>query len=219
MMDQLDPDGIDLCLFNDMAVWHRNVHKDAVQELFNKSFQRGGTILAPVLQATFDEYFRTRKRPVTIVVVTDGQPQDKPAVIQTIVSASKQLAKIGGRDEDIGISFIQIGYDREATRFLKELDDNLQDEYGAPFDLVDTGKSSSLVCLLLKCFMLTLMYVLWLQCPLIKSLDEVVSSKYSLTLSTINLPFICFSFFSLFWKNSSLYSTILLANLKYIRMT
>lgn len=38
------------------------------------------------------------------------------------------------RDEDLSVSFIQIGHDSSATRFLQNLDDNLQ---GCRFDIVD----------------------------------------------------------------------------------
>ncbi|NEO50196.1 MAG: hypothetical protein F6K55_41390, partial [Moorea sp. SIO4A3] len=40
-------------------------------------------------------------------------------------------------DEELAISFIQIGNDLQATKFLKILDDELQNA-GAKFDIVDT---------------------------------------------------------------------------------
>jgi Mg-chelatase subunit ChlD len=139
-MDRLDPDGIDLCFFNDGATWEFNVHHEQVIEAFSKVKPRGGTLLAPVLSQIFTKWFDLGRdrRPVTVVVVTDGMPQDKQQVLETIVAISNRLANEDGKDEDIGISFIQIGYDKGAASFLKELDDDLQDKYGAPFDLVDT---------------------------------------------------------------------------------
>jgi hypothetical protein len=41
------------------------------------------------------------------------------------------------RDEELAISFIQVGADPDATKFLKVLDDELQSA-GAKFDIVDT---------------------------------------------------------------------------------
>ncbi len=140
-MDKLDPDGIDFCLFSDGVSWQYNVHSEAVSEGFEKQVPRGGTILAPVLQQIFLKWFDTRsaaRRPITVVIVTDGMPSDKREVLDTIVTASRRLAEEKGCDEDIGISFVQVGYDRGAAAFLKELDDDLQDTYGAPFDIVDT---------------------------------------------------------------------------------
>jgi hypothetical protein len=53
--------------------------------------------------------------------------------MKVIIEASRQM----DRDEELAISFMQIGSDREATRFLKALDDELQGA-GAKFDIVDT---------------------------------------------------------------------------------
>ena len=69
----------------------------------------------------------------TILVVTDGKPDDQEAVAKAIIEASKQIDK----DEELAISFIQIGNDKEATEFLKFLDDDLK-KMGAKFDIVDT---------------------------------------------------------------------------------
>jgi len=41
------------------------------------------------------------------------------------------------KDEELAISFIQVGSDAQATRFLKVLDDELQGA-GAKFDICDT---------------------------------------------------------------------------------
>ena len=41
------------------------------------------------------------------------------------------------REDELGISFIQVGTDKEATRFFKALDDDLEG-VGAKFDIVDT---------------------------------------------------------------------------------
>jgi hypothetical protein len=41
------------------------------------------------------------------------------------------------RDEELAISFVQVGADPQATRFLTLLDDELQ-SVGAKFDICDT---------------------------------------------------------------------------------
>jgi hypothetical protein len=53
--------------------------------------------------------------------------------MRVIIEASQKM----DRDEELAISFIQVGNDAQATRFLKILDDELQSA-GAKFDLVDT---------------------------------------------------------------------------------
>ena len=53
--------------------------------------------------------------------------------MRAIVEASRKI----DRDEELAISFIQVGTDPDATKFLKILDDELQSA-GAKFDIVDT---------------------------------------------------------------------------------
>jgi hypothetical protein len=67
----------------------------------------------------------------TILVITDGEASDKGPLEKVLVSASHMIS----RDECLAISFIQVGQDRGARRFLKMLDDDLT---GCKFDIVDT---------------------------------------------------------------------------------
>jgi hypothetical protein len=67
-------------------------------------------------------------------VITDGSPDSERDVINCIQSASNRL----NRDEELSITFIQIGNDSGATRFLKKLDDDLK----CKFDIVDTVTTS-----------------------------------------------------------------------------
>jgi hypothetical protein len=53
--------------------------------------------------------------------------------MEVIINASRKIE----RDEELAISFIQVGTDATATQFLKALDDQLQGA-GAKFDIVDT---------------------------------------------------------------------------------
>ncbi|MDB9459233.1 hypothetical protein PN473_12600, partial [Dolichospermum circinale CS-545/17] len=64
---------------------------------------------------------------------TDGEPDDRKAVFEVIIQATRQMEK----DEELGISMIQVGSDAQATKFLKALDDQLQG-VGAKFDICDT---------------------------------------------------------------------------------
>ena len=68
-----------------------------------------------------------------ILVVTDGEPDDGKAVMKVIVETSRPM----DRDEELGISFIQVPTDGNTTRCLKILDDELQSA-GAKFDICNT---------------------------------------------------------------------------------
>lgn len=72
-------------------------------------------------------------KPETILVITDGEPDDRRAVIRTIIDASRRI----DRDEELALSIVQVGKDPDARRFLKLLDDELVSA-GAPFDICDT---------------------------------------------------------------------------------
>ncbi len=136
--EQFDPDGITVYLFSSRFKRYENVTASKVEQLFQENDPAGTTNLAGVLQDAIAQYFQnkaagqTKVGGETILVVTDGEPDDRKAVMRTIIEASRQM----DRDEELGISIIQVGLDATATRFLKALDDELQGA-GAKFDICD----------------------------------------------------------------------------------
>jgi len=137
--EQFDPDGITIYLFSSRFKRYDNVTSDKVGQIFQENDPMGRTDLASVLQDALNNYFQrkgageTKSQGETILVITDGEPDDRKAVMRVIVEASRQM----DRDEELAISLIQVGNDSTATRFLKLLDDELQGA-GAKFDIVDT---------------------------------------------------------------------------------
>lgn len=137
--EQLDPDGITVYVFSGKFKRYENVTSGKVSQIFMENDPSGTTDLAGVLKHATDNYF-DRKRAggnqtsgETILVITDGEPDDRKAVMKVIIEASRKM----DRDEELAISFIQVGNDPQATRFLKVLDDELQGA-GAKFDICDT---------------------------------------------------------------------------------
>jgi uncharacterized protein with von Willebrand factor type A (vWA) domain len=137
--EQLDPDGITVYTFSGKFKCYPGVTTAKVDQIFMENDPMGTTNLAMVLQDAFNQYFARKKAGTvqgggeTILVITDGEPDDKRAVIEVIVQATKQME----RDEELALSFIQIGDDKQATAFLKALDNDLQG-IGAKFDICDT---------------------------------------------------------------------------------
>ena len=137
--EQLDPDGITLYVFSGRFKRYENVTASKVTQIFQENDPSGTTDLAAVLKHALDSYFQrkssgqTKPNGETILVITDGEPDDRKAVMKVIIEASRQM----DRDEELAISFIQVGTDAQATRFLKVLDDELQGA-GAKFDICDT---------------------------------------------------------------------------------
>lgn len=137
--EEFDPDGITVYTFAGRFKRYDNVTSQKVEQIFLENDPMGSTNLAAVLADATQSYLRrkvagqTKPEGETILVVTDGEPDDRRAVMQVIIEASRQIE----RDEELAISMIQVGSDPQAKDFLKALDDRLQ-EAGAKFDICDT---------------------------------------------------------------------------------
>lgn len=137
--EQVDPDGITVYVFSGRFRRYDNVTSSKVEQIFMENDPVGTTNLAGVLSDATNQYFQrkaagqTKPQGETILVITDGEPDDRKAVMEVIINASRQME----RDEELAISFIQVGNDAQASKFLKALDDQLQG-VGAKFDICDT---------------------------------------------------------------------------------
>ncbi|MFB2975534.1 VWA domain-containing protein [Microseira sp. BLCC-F43] len=137
--EQFDQDGITVYLFSSRFRRYDNVTSSTVVQIFQENDPAGTTNLAGVLQDATNRYFERKAAGQTkaggeiILVITDGEPDDRKGVMRVIIEASRRM----DRDEELGISIIQVGSDATATRFLRALDDELQGA-GAKFDICDT---------------------------------------------------------------------------------
>lgn len=137
--EQFDPDGITVYVFSGRFKRYDDVTSAKVEQIFLENDPSGTTNLASVLQDATNSYFQRKAagqiKPAgeTILIITDGEPDDRRAVMEVIVNASRQM----DNDEELGISIIQVGSDAAATKFLKALDDQMQG-VGAKFDICDT---------------------------------------------------------------------------------
>jgi len=128
----------------------KDPHK--VRQLFRHVQPRGLTPIAYKLDTLVGDYVeklesaarKKRKgdtltmkliKPVNYIVITDGAPTDEPA--DSIVSLARRLDRGNFPLAQVGIQFVQIGDDKEATEFLKQLDDDLSGAFGVR-DMVDT---------------------------------------------------------------------------------
>lgn len=139
--EQYDADGISIVVFGGNTIKHyENVTGagNLVNTIFAENEPASGTPTAKMLEECINRYFEAKAgganpKPILLAVVTDGQPDDKDAVAKVIVEATKKMES----DEEIGITFLQIGNDPDAKSFLEKLDDDLTSQ-GAKFDIVDT---------------------------------------------------------------------------------
>lgn len=137
--EEYDPDGLTLYVFSGGYKKYENVTSSKVEQIFKENEPAGGTDLASVLNVAFNDYFarkasgQTKANGETILVITDGEPNDKLEVFRAIVKAANAIEK----DEELALTLVQIGSDAAATKFLKAADDQLKTS-GAKFDICDT---------------------------------------------------------------------------------
>lgn len=137
--EEIDPDGITVYLFSGRFRRYDNVTSEKVSRIYTENEPMGRTDLASVLEDGLENFFQrkavnqTKANGETFIIITDGEPTDRKALIRLIIEATQKI----DRDEELAISLIQVGQDKKATAFLKALDDQLQSA-GAKFDIVDT---------------------------------------------------------------------------------
>lgn len=153
---QYDDDGIDIYFLNSKE--HAEGVRTAgdVQELFTRVQPRGSTPTGARLDTLLRSYISVIERaqheygstdpevtgikPINYIVITDGAPTDDPESV--IVAAAQRLDRGEFPLSQLGIQFVQIGSDPEATDALAELDDDLAGRYGIR-DIVDTTPYTS----------------------------------------------------------------------------
>ncbi|KAI5800872.1 hypothetical protein FPQ18DRAFT_252238 [Pyronema domesticum] len=157
-----DDDGIDIYFLkyktadgNDKF----NINKaDQVWKLFEtvQPTGKGGTPTDDKICAITKAYLDTYKqyllgnisiiKPMNISCITDGQPNDYINLTDIIKLTARKLkaledehrANIGNRElRQLGIQFVQVGSDDEATKFLQKLDTEFEKTPGNPYDIVD----------------------------------------------------------------------------------
>lgn len=128
-----DDDGITLIPFNASHTVSDNVKSETFGAVWAGMSPGGGTMMASPLRTALGlAEKRWKEKQQFIIVLTDGEPQDRADVAQVIIDASKKME----RDEQAAILFLRVGQDRDAKAFLDSLDDDLQGK-GAKFDIVD----------------------------------------------------------------------------------
>lgn len=129
-LNAIDSDGLGLVIFNGNSVdSFDGVTPDKIAEIFTTRSPRSSTPLAEALTASLKLAGKSEKKDF-IIVFTDGVPDDKEAAAKVIRDQSNSQAA----DDDCTILFVQVGYDANATAYLKLLDDDLK---GCKFDIVD----------------------------------------------------------------------------------
>ncbi|KAL9049472.1 MAG: hypothetical protein Q9162_007210 [Coniocarpon cinnabarinum] len=139
-----DHDGIGLHFLN--ASEHDDPHVDSVakvDEIFKKVHPSNGTPTGPRLGQIMTEYLdkleeargdSQRVKPLNIIVITDGMPNNEILLEKALETAAKRLDKMRFLDDEappryqLGVQFFQIGNDKMAKSHLWKLDNYLHRE-------------------------------------------------------------------------------------------
>jgi len=134
-------EGLDIYCFNNPK-YRVDLRGEAeVNNFFNTIDPEGQTPTGARLEQILDIYVpriespSPNRKPVSILVITDGVPTDDPRPV--IVECARRLDERNVPLHQLGIQFVQIGDDPEAAEALKELDDQLGPANGVR-DMVDT---------------------------------------------------------------------------------
>ncbi len=141
--ETFDPDGITIYISSrdevDLFKQYKQVMPNQITEIFDAHYPPDTLNLLNVLQTALDDYFtrkasaQTKLNGEMILVLIDGEPQDRMAIAKLLIQTTEKL----DQDHELGIGFLQLGDDLIARGFLSALDENLKAS-GAKFDIVHT---------------------------------------------------------------------------------
>lgn len=144
---QLDPDGVDIRLFstpdsnNPNKHYYPNSSVEKIKQIFQEVEPFGTTGLAEVLQTELDSFFvqrdsgRMKLNGRMIIVITDGDADNKAEVKRVLINASLRLRS----NDKLTLVIFPIGTDPTLAKFLNELDTDLV-KMGASRDFVEIMK-------------------------------------------------------------------------------
>lgn len=142
LCESYDPDGVTLYIASDPRCEVKkfeNLTRQRLQDILSETETPPIFSLTPALSIVFESYLlskkegKTKANGTTVLILIDSEPQDRKEVIKVLIQITQTITS----DQEIGISFVQIGENMILQGFLKSLDDNLR-SVGAKFDIVDT---------------------------------------------------------------------------------
>ncbi len=125
----VDEDGISIRFMNSREQGNGITSMGQVHQIFQQTRPSGTTpmgeqLKAKVIDGILGQYITSRQlqKPVLIVTVTDGVPDNHSAVSNAIKYAKNLCRQNGYSDNTLEFGFAQIGRNREATEWLNKLD-------------------------------------------------------------------------------------------------
>lgn len=143
--EQLGNGSFDLCTFAGDYDYVPGCNAEKSREILSKKICEGGTELEPPLTNVIDRYFASpRKRPLLVVIITDGIMAHR-GLEDILIDTAKRLKS----PESVRILFLQIGEDQAGEHLARILDQDLM-VMGAPYDIVESVTSGELLSIGLR---------------------------------------------------------------------
>ncbi|MFK7827587.1 MAG: VWA domain-containing protein [Oligoflexales bacterium] len=119
-----------------------------ISKMFKKHEPDGGTPLAEALQDVYKTRLKSllnKSEPFTVLILTDGAPDNEHEVKDFFAKIIRENnLQQSGRETLAAFSFIRMGDDPSAIKFLENLDDNLPKQLNVSVDIVDTKEDNFL---------------------------------------------------------------------------
>lgn len=126
-----DDDGISIRFFNNNKVFDNVTSEQAAsQAIDNISFNGATPIGKHLVTKVFQPYVYSKvnanqfTKPVMVYIITDGAPDDKAELKYNIQQCKQWLQTTPYGKSAVNIMFAQVGRDKNASKFLRELDND-----------------------------------------------------------------------------------------------
>ena len=126
---RFDKDGISLRTFKNTLSADNLTTVDKVQREINKMKYNGSTPMGSAINKYVLEPFlfkqvarQSLKKPILVIVVTDGEPDNKYEVKNAVMTAKSYLSTTQYGPKAVSFQFAQVGRDRNAQTWLAEID-------------------------------------------------------------------------------------------------
>jgi hypothetical protein len=123
--------------FNDSFKEYPDVDWAAIPTFFQRHRPSGNTDATRAIKKQLDSFFAARSsgtaRPLLVAMITDGCPDKPQSLRDTLIEATRKL----DNPSDLAITFLQVGSDPVAKKYLEELDECLVSRK-AKYDIVSS---------------------------------------------------------------------------------
>ncbi|KAF9355366.1 hypothetical protein BGX26_006646 [Mortierella sp. AD094] len=130
IVTQQDPQGVDILFLNNSSINQGIRSAQEVSRIFDRTRPGGATYTGRRVNDIMDGYMSTLRydrslKPLNLVVFTDGESSDEEMLHWAIEEHVTKIVQRGFVAHQLGIEFIQVGDDMDATRHLQKLEEEV----------------------------------------------------------------------------------------------